>query len=314
MTGSVCIRSSLIRLCLQPCFGELELVVTLGDSRLCFDFLGVCRHLRVSLSTRHIAGCLRTGNLGLFLHELFLLDADGFDNTVVMTLPVNSIADVLHIEGYDLKTHFRKVRASVLNDAQRHLLAVRQNLVNGHVRDNLAQVSLQNIVYFIVDALLVHSKEIRDSCLLAGHDVRFRILQTGCLDFLVQNSRVFTVDLNRDNRINPERYAVLGFNACLRSLDIDFQKAHVQTVRTLQYREYKCSFAANDFRSGKTKTRYYDCLRRRGFLVAEKAKEDEQYDDYSNDECHDVSFRFQVWLLFRCRNIIVNPVIHIENV
>lgn len=61
-------------------------------------------------------------------------------------------------------------------------------------------------------------------------------------------------------------------------------------------------------------TRYYDCLRRRGFLVAEKAKEDEQYDDYSNDERHDVSFHFQVWLLFRCRNIIVNPVIHIENV
>ena len=227
LTGSICVSRSFISFSFQLCLGELQFIVAFCNRSLRFNFLGICSHLSIGLRAGYITGSLSTGNFSLFFHKLFLFNADSLDDAVVVALNIHRIPDILDVKSHDLKSHLSKVGASILDNAHSHLLAVRQNLVNGHIGDNLSQIALQNVIDFVIDALLVHAEKVRDGCLLAGHDVRLGVFQTGCLHFFIQNGRVFAVDLNRDNRVNPETYAVLRLNTCFRSLDIDFQKAHI---------------------------------------------------------------------------------------
>ena len=281
----------------QLCLGELQFIVAFCNRSLRFNFLGICSHLSIGLRAGYITGSLSTGNFSLFLYELFLFDADSFDNTVIVALNIHCIPDVLDIKSHDLKSHLSKVGASILDNAHSHLLAVRQNLVNGHVRDNLTQIALQNVINFLIDALLVHAQKVRDGCLLSGHDVRLGVFQTGCLHFFIQNGRVFAVDLNRDNRVNPETYAVLRLNTCFRSLDIDFQKAHIQSVSPLKNGQNKCTLSANHFRLRQAKASYNDSLRGRSFLVAEKSKE-------NNQGCHNRNHIYHIFC-FSIRKIVI---------
>lgn len=76
---------------------------------------------------------------------------------MVVALGVDGVFDVLHVEGHDFQTHLGQVGPGVLDDADGHLFAVGQNLVNGHLGDDFTQVALQHVVDLLVDMGLIHA-------------------------------------------------------------------------------------------------------------------------------------------------------------
>ena len=286
-TGGVRVGGGLVSLGLQLGLCQLQLVVALGNSGLGFDLLLVRGHGGGSLRAGDVALGLGLGDGGALFHKLLLLDADGFNNAVVVAHGVHGVLDVLHVEGHDLQAHLGQVGACVLHDADGHLLAVCQDLVHGHLGHDLTQVALQHIVDLFIDVRLVHAEEVRDRGLLAGIDVLADVVISGVADLLVRDGGVLAVDLNGDDAVEPEGDALLGFNARFRRFHVDFQQAHVQAVCALHNGQHKDAAPADDLRAGEAEACHDDGLGRRGLLVAEKTEgNDGRGNSGSNNESH----------------------------
>ena len=194
---------------------------------------------------------------------------------MVVAHGVHGVLDVLHVEGHDLQAHLGQVGAGVFDHADGHLLAVGQDLVDRHLADDLTQVALQHIVDLLIDVGFVHAQEVGDGRLLAAVDVLFHIVVPGVAHLLVRDGGVFAVDLHGDDAVQPEGNALFGFYAGFRRFYVDFQKAHIQAVSALHDGQYKHAAPAHHLGAGQAKACYHDCLRRRGFFVAEKGEHDQ---------------------------------------